>query len=57
VPWERMARISPARGAVDRKWQAVQFFRSQLEPNNSGEPILPPFVLDRLRAVGEVVFA
>ncbi len=57
VPWER-ARSVPAHGwAVNRKRQAVQCYRSQLRPGR-GEtpPVLPPFVLQRLLAVGEVVF-
>ena len=57
VPWDR-ARSVPAHGwAVNRKRQAVQCYRSQLCPGR-GEtpPVLPPFVLQRLLAVGEVVF-
>lgn len=57
VPWDR-ARTVPASGwAVNRKRQAAQCYRSQLRPGR-GEtpPVLPPFVLQRLLAVGEVVF-
>jgi LmbE family N-acetylglucosaminyl deacetylase len=57
VPWDR-ARSVPAPGwAVNRKRQAAQCYRSQLRPGR-GEtpPTLPPFVLQRLLAVGEVVF-
>ena len=56
VPWERASRISPDRFGIARKWRAAEMFRSQLEPHGSGQAVLPPFVLERLRAVGEVVF-
>ncbi|BBZ74022.1 PIG-L deacetylase family protein [Mycobacterium paraseoulense] len=57
VPWDR-ARAVPATGwAVNRKRQAVQCYRSQLRPGRGeSPPVLPPFVLQRLLAVGEVVF-
>ncbi|OBH90352.1 PIG-L deacetylase family protein [Mycobacterium scrofulaceum] len=57
VPWDR-ARSVPAPGlAVNRKRQAAQCYRSQLRPGRDDTPpILPPFVLQRLLAVGEVVF-
>lgn len=57
VPWHR-ARSIPAPGwAVNRKRQAAQCYRSQLRPGRSETPpVLPPFVLQRLLAVGEVVF-
>ncbi|MBV8966602.1 MAG: PIG-L family deacetylase, partial [Mycobacteriaceae bacterium] len=57
VPWPR-ARAVPLTGAdVDRKHAAVQCFRSQLQAPRQGDmPILPPSVLQRLLAVGEVVF-
>lgn len=57
VPWVR-ARSVPAPGwAVNLKRQAAQCYRSQLRPGR-GEtpPVLPPFVLQRLLTVGEVVF-
>ncbi|OBF60125.1 LmbE family protein [Mycobacterium sp. 852002-53434_SCH5985345] len=57
VPWGR-ARSVPAPGwAINRKRQAAQCYRSQLRPGR-GEtpPVLPPFVLQRLLTVGEVVF-
>jgi hypothetical protein len=56
VPWERASRISPDRSGIDRKWRAAAMFRSQLEPHSSGQAVMPPFVLDRLRAIGGVVF-
>lgn len=57
VPWERANRVPAPGWAVNRKRQAAQCYRSQLRPGR-GEtpPILPPFVLQRLLAVGEVVF-
>ena len=57
VPWDR-ARSVPAPGwAVNRKRQAAQCYRSQLRPGRGeSPPVLPPFVLQRLLAVGEVVF-
>ncbi|WP_246398229.1 PIG-L deacetylase family protein [Mycobacterium vicinigordonae] len=55
VPWDR-ARTIPLRDwAVQRKSQAAQCFHSQLEPAGP-DAVLPPFVLERLMAVGEVVF-
>ncbi|GAA4542626.1 PIG-L deacetylase family protein [Mycobacterium paraffinicum] len=57
VPWVR-ARSVPAPGwAINRKRQAAQCYRSQLRPGRSeAPPVLPPFVLQRLLTVGEVVF-
>jgi LmbE family N-acetylglucosaminyl deacetylase len=57
VPWDRAYSLPLSGWAVDRKQQAAQCFRSQLEPPAPGaDPVLPPFVLSRLLAVGEVVF-
>jgi LmbE family N-acetylglucosaminyl deacetylase len=56
VPWERASRISPNRVGLERKWRAAELFRTQLEPHRSRQAVLPSFVLDRLRSVGEVVF-
>ncbi|CQD20218.1 GlcNAc-PI de-N-acetylase [Mycobacterium europaeum] len=57
VPWDR-ARSVPASGwAVNRKRLAAQCYRSRLGPSRAGRTtVLPPFVLQRLLAVGEVVF-
>ena len=57
VPWERAYRVPLTPEAVGRKRIAAQLFQSQQEDRdeNSG-PVLPPFVLDRLLVVGEVVF-
>ncbi|PND58170.1 LmbE family protein [Mycobacterium sp. ENV421] len=57
VPWRHAVRIVTDPVAVQRKRQAVASFRSQLESDAAGrEPILPPYVLERLDRVGEVVF-
>jgi LmbE family N-acetylglucosaminyl deacetylase len=56
VPWNRARRVPLSQSALTRKQQAAQCFRSQLEPSATGAPVLPPFVLRRLMAVGEVVF-
>ena len=57
VPWERAYQVALTPEAVGRKRVAAQLFQSQQEDRdeNSG-PVLPPFVLDRLLVVGEVVF-
>lgn len=57
VPWDG-ARALPASGwAVSRKREATQCYRSQLRAGRGDSPpVLPPFVLHRLLAVGEVVF-
>ncbi|EFG75831.1 N-acetylglucosaminylphosphatidylinositol deacetylase [Mycobacterium parascrofulaceum ATCC BAA-614] len=57
VPWERAHSVPAPGWAVNRKRQAAQCYRSQLRPGR-GEtpPVLPPFVVQRLLAVGEVVF-
>jgi LmbE family N-acetylglucosaminyl deacetylase len=57
VPWDRMARVMPDRAADARKRAAAKEFRSQLsgyDPETN--PVLPPFALARLLAVGEVAF-
>ena len=57
VPWGRAYSAPLTRSAVERKHRAVQSFRSQFLPAAPGAtPLLPPFVLNRLLAVGEVVF-
>lgn len=53
VPWGRAASVPMSVSAVERKKAAAQAFRSQFE---SDDPLLPPYVLPRLLAVGEVVF-
>jgi LmbE family N-acetylglucosaminyl deacetylase len=57
VPWERALNVPLTRSAVGRKQHAAQCFRSQFHPPIPDVgPGLPPFVLRRLLAVGEVVF-
>jgi LmbE family N-acetylglucosaminyl deacetylase len=56
VPWDRAQAVSLSLAAVDRKSLAAQCFRSQFEPSVAAPPALPPCVLRRLLAVGEVVF-
>jgi LmbE family N-acetylglucosaminyl deacetylase len=57
VPWHRMARVVPDRSAVARKKVAAKEFRSQLTGYAADmDPVLPPFALRRLLAVGEVAF-
>ncbi|OBA62454.1 LmbE family protein [Mycobacterium sp. 1100029.7] len=53
VPWHRAFAVAASDCATTRKRHAAQQYRSQF----SGSPaVLPPFVLPRLMAVGEVVF-
>jgi hypothetical protein len=42
--------------AAECKQHAAAVFRSQLDPDDGRDPIVPPHVLSRLQAVGEVVF-
>ena len=57
VPWQRMSALPPDAAATERKRMAAQSFRSQFLPPTVDEPpVLPPAVLHRLLAVGEVVF-
>jgi hypothetical protein len=56
VPWDRAHAVPLSRAAIDRKCLAAKCFRSPFEPSAAGPPVLPPSVLRRLLAVGEVVF-
>ncbi|MED5812379.1 PIG-L family deacetylase [Mycolicibacterium sp. 050232] len=57
VPWDRALTVPLTTSAVARKQVAAQCFRSQFHPPAPGAgPVLPPFVLPRLLAVGEMVF-
>ncbi len=57
VPWERAHAVPAAGPALARKRLAAQCFRSQFEPGaGRSAPVLPAVVLQRLLAVGEVVF-
>lgn len=57
VPWDRAFAVPVSQWALGRKRCAAQCYRSQFEPGADGSPaVLPPFVLQRLVAVGEVLF-
>jgi LmbE family N-acetylglucosaminyl deacetylase len=56
VPWERAVKVPLTPSSVERKRQAAQCFQSQLGSWGGHEPLLPPYVLPRLIAVGEVLF-
>ncbi|NVN53268.1 PIG-L family deacetylase [Mycolicibacterium hippocampi] len=57
VPWDRAYAAPLTRSAIERKNEAAQTFGSQFVPPAPGAgPVLPPFVLSRLLAVGEVLF-
>ena len=57
VPWHRMLAVPVERAALARKRRAVNAFATQLNAYGPDvEAALPPFVVQRLMAVGEVVF-
>jgi len=57
VQWERARSVPVPAWAHDRKRLAAHCFRSQFEASGPGRaPVLPAFVLQRLLAVGELVF-
>ncbi|GAB3700733.1 PIG-L deacetylase family protein [Mariniluteicoccus flavus] len=57
VPWSRAYGWGVGEADLARKREAVARFTSQLEPPAAGiDPILPPFVIDRLVTPREVVF-
>lgn len=57
VPWQQAFSVPLSRPALGRKQHAAQCFRSQFDPATPDTPpVLPPFVLRRLLAVGEVLF-
>jgi LmbE family N-acetylglucosaminyl deacetylase len=57
VPWQRMFRIPLDPAAIARKREAVKVFQSQFRAFGPDlEPVLPPFVVQRLLRLGEVVF-
>ena len=57
VPWHRAFEIPLTVDARRRKQAAAQCFHSQVEAAGADtDPVLPPAVLERLLAVGEVVF-
>lgn len=56
VPWHRMSMVPHDRAAMARKRRAAAVFESQLKPYEADmDVVLPPFVLQRLFAVGEAV--
>lgn len=55
VPWERACTVPLADWSVACKSRAAHCFRSQFEPYGP-TAVLPPFVLHRLMALGEMVF-
>ena len=56
VPWHRMSAAPHDEVAAARKQRAAAAFASQLAPYRAGsDVVLPPFVLHRLFAVGEMV--
>ncbi|WP_263992303.1 PIG-L deacetylase family protein [Mycolicibacterium madagascariense] len=56
VPWARMAVAPHDHAATARKRRAAAAFDSQLTPYEPAlDPVLPPFVLQRIFAVGEAV--
>jgi LmbE family N-acetylglucosaminyl deacetylase len=57
VPWHRAYSVPLTRSDVGRKQHAAQCFQSQLRPATpDSPPVVPPFALRRLLAVGEVLF-
>jgi LmbE family N-acetylglucosaminyl deacetylase len=56
VPWNRARRVSLSDEALQVKKIAAQSFTSQTQPTPDGYTVVPPAVLRRLLAVGEVLF-
>jgi len=57
VPWEHARRMAVTAEALERKAAAANCFRSQTRPGPGGTPaIVPPFALERLMTLGELVF-
>ena len=57
VPWQHAYAVPAPAWAIQRKRDAAQCFSSQFEVSSDGAPpVLPSFVLQRLLAVGELVF-
>lgn len=57
VPWEHARRMTVTGEALERKAAAVNCFRSQTGPGPGGAAaIVPPFALERLMTLGELVF-
>jgi LmbE family N-acetylglucosaminyl deacetylase len=56
VPWNRARRIELTGDALRAKAIAAESFSSQIRPMSNADAVLTPAVLQRLLAVGEVVF-
>jgi LmbE family N-acetylglucosaminyl deacetylase len=56
VPWNRARRVELTDDASNVKAIAAESFSSQTRPTADREAVLPPAVLQRLLAIGEVVF-
>lgn len=56
VPWHRTRRVALTDRALRLKRLATHCFTSQVEPMQDGSTVLSPTVVERLLAVGEVVF-
>jgi LmbE family N-acetylglucosaminyl deacetylase len=56
VPWNRARRIQLSDDALSVKAIAAESFSSQTRPTSNADAVLTPAVLQRLLAVGEVVF-
>ncbi len=57
VPWHRLAVAPRDRAAMARKRRAAAMFETQRMPSDvDALPVLPPFVVQRLFAVGEAAF-
>jgi LmbE family N-acetylglucosaminyl deacetylase len=56
VPWSRARRVKLTDSALNMKKVAAQSFASQTRPTPDDFTVLPPAVLRRALAVGEVVF-
>jgi LmbE family N-acetylglucosaminyl deacetylase len=57
VPWSRLVKAPYDRAAMARKRRAAAVFGTQLRPYEPDlDAVLPPFVVQRLFAVGEAVF-
>jgi hypothetical protein len=50
-----MQQVRPPASATQRKARAIRCHASQLDSSHE-DAVLPPFVVDRLLRVGEVVF-
>ena len=56
VPWDRARRVELTDDALNVKAVAAESFPSQTRRTPDREAVLPPAVLQRLLAIGEVVF-